>query len=175
MKKRILLSSIFFLAVSIGFYLIYSSEYVTGQATVKFKKQAPGDWFFQQRAYPLNDIPYEKYFAAIEEKKVMEQMDNPTSNVAWVPNGPYNIGGRITAIAVNPSNPNIIIIGAAAGGIFKSTNGGLNWSPKTDSWPSLSVGALVMHLRRRHFSKIAGVLGPHRKARQPKNEKHRQG
>ncbi len=72
-------------------------------------------------------------------------MDNPTSGLNWISKGPYNVGGRITAIAVNPSNPDIIIIGAAAGGIFKTTNGGMNWSAKTDEWPSLSIGSLVMH------------------------------
>lgn len=145
MNKRILVSTVLLLTVSIGIYISYGTNYETGQAILKVKKQAPGDWFYLQRAYPFGDIPYEKYFAAIEEKKVMEQTDNPTSQVAWVPNGPYNIGGRITAIAVNPSNPSIIIVGAAAGGIFKTTNGGVNWSAKTDNWPSLSVGALVMH------------------------------
>ena len=130
-----------------GLYLLLSGNFYNSpeEAFLKYKKNAPGDWFFYQRSYPLGDIPYEKYYAAMEEKKVMQQMDNPTSMLNWTPNGPYNIGGRITAIAVNPQNPNIIIAGAAAGGIFKTTNGGLNWTAKTDQWPSLSVGALVMH------------------------------
>lgn len=130
-----------------GLIFWFSGMFHSGSesATLKYKKNAPGDWFFYQRSYPEGDIPYDKYFRSMEEKKVMEQMDNPTSALNWTPNGPYNIGGRITAIAVNPSNPNIIIIGAAAGGIFKTTNGGGSWQAKTDEWPSLSVGALVMH------------------------------
>ncbi len=50
----------------------------------------------------------------------------------WKPLGPYNWTGtglgRINAIAVNPSNTNIIYVGAATGGIWKSTNGGSNWA-----------------------------------------------
>jgi len=114
------------------------------KSELRYKKKAPGDWFFYQRSFPLGDIPYEKFYEAMEEKKVLMEMDNLSSGMDWTPSGPYNIGGRITAIAVNPSNPDIIIIGAAAGGIFKTTNGGVNWSAKTDNWPSLSIGALVM-------------------------------
>ena len=133
--------------VIFGLYLFFTGYYNNSpeEASLKYKKNAPGDWFFYQRSYPLGDIPYEKFYQAMEEKKVMEQMDNPTSLLNWTAKGPYNIGGRITALAVNPVNPNIIIIGAAAGGIFKTTNGGINWSSKSDQWPSLSVGSLVMH------------------------------
>lgn len=50
----------------------------------------------------------------------------------WKPLGPYNLTGtglgRVNAIAVNPSNTNIIYLGAATGGIWKSTNGGSNWA-----------------------------------------------
>ena len=145
MKKLAVFLNIFFLILISSFLYLENNDINSGQAEKKYKKHAPGDWFFLQRAYPGNDIPYEKFFSAMEEKKIMMQMDNPSSSVSWTPSGPYNIGGRITAIAVNPLNPNIIIIGAAAGGIFKSTNGGVNWSARTDEWPSLSVGALIMH------------------------------
>ncbi len=145
MRKLLLAVPFLLFILGIGIFLLHDFENESAQAILKYKKNAPGDWFFIQRSYPTGDIPYDKYFNAMLEKKVMEQMDNPTSSLNWTPNGPYNIGGRITAIAVNPSNPNIIIIGAAAGGIFKTTNGGLNWSARTDDWPSLSVGALVMH------------------------------
>lgn len=145
MRKLILAIPSILVAAGIFLYFFGGPEgSSTEQAVRKFKKNAPGDYFFNQRAYPFGDIPYERFFGAMDEKKVMEQMDNPSSSVAWVPNGPYNIGGRITALAVNPSNPNIIILGAAAGGIFKSTNGGVNWVAKTDNWPSLSVGCLMM-------------------------------
>ncbi len=117
---------------------------ISEKGTLKYKKNAPGDWFMIQRSFPGNDIPYEKFFSAMEEKSIMMNMDNPSSLLPWTPCGPTNIGGRITAIAVNPSNPNIILIGAAAGGIFKSTNGGLNWTPKTDNRPSLSIGSMMM-------------------------------
>jgi photosystem II stability/assembly factor-like uncharacterized protein len=39
---------------------------------------------------------------------------------------------------------NLLYAGAAAGGVFKSTDLGNTWVPKTDFFPSLSVGALVI-------------------------------
>lgn len=145
MRKLIFILPSILVLIGIGLFLQNDHEIGSEQALLKYKKNAPGDWFFYQRSYPTGDIPYDKYFNAMQEKKVMQQMDNPSSALTWSPNGPYNIGGRITAIAVNPSNPNIIILGAAAGGIFKTTNGGLNWTAKTDEWPSLSVGSLIMN------------------------------
>ncbi len=50
----------------------------------------------------------------------------------WKPLGPFNYPGsglgRINAIAIHPTNTNIIYVGAATGGIWKSTNGGSNWA-----------------------------------------------
>jgi hypothetical protein len=41
--------------------------------------------------------------------------------------GPYT--GRIAALAVSPTNPNLIFAGAASGGVWRTTNGGTTWSP----------------------------------------------
>ena len=54
------------------------------------------------------------------------------------------VTGRVTAIVVDPTNTNIIYIGTAQGGVWKTTDGGLNWSPKTDNEVSLAIGALAM-------------------------------
>ncbi len=102
----------------------------------------PSDWFYLQRAYPGNELKYEKYFEAVEHVKKQKSKFNPLSEKEWIQVGPTNIGGRITTLDVVPSNPNVILIGAAAGGVFKSTDGGDSWQPKTDYYPSLSSGAL---------------------------------
>lgn len=65
-----------------------------------------------------------------------------------IPNGQtygtarVNVTGRITSIAVDPTNPQIIYVGAAQGGVWKTTNGGNHWRPLTDNQGSLSIGAL---------------------------------
>jgi len=54
------------------------------------------------------------------------------------------VTGRITAIVVDPVDTNIIYIGTAQGGVWKTTDGGLNWAPKSDNEVSLAIGALAM-------------------------------
>src|SRR6266849_3808927 len=54
------------------------------------------------------------------------------------------ISGRVTAIAVNPQNNDVVYLGAASGGIWKSTDGGASWTPLTDFQPSLATGSLAI-------------------------------
>ena len=55
-----------------------------------------------------------------------------------------DVSGRVTAIAVNPSNGNIAYAGTAGGGIWKTTDGGSHWTGLTDSQASLSIGAIAV-------------------------------
>ena len=43
--------------------------------------------------------------------------------------GPGGMSGRTTAIDVVHNNPNIIYIGTASGGIWRSKSGGISWEP----------------------------------------------
>jgi len=52
--------------------------------------------------------------------------------------------GRVTSIAVDLGNSNHIIIGANTGGVWKTTDGGNNWTVLTDNLSNLSVTALTM-------------------------------
>lgn len=58
--------------------------------------------------------------------------------------GPANMSGRITAIDAVETNPNLIFIGAASGGVWKSENGGTAWSPIFDDQPTQNIGALAI-------------------------------
>jgi hypothetical protein len=72
------------------------------------------------------------------------------NGTVWAPIGPSPIdetaiagitaNGQVTAIAINPNNPNIIYIGTAWGGVWLSRDGGLTWTPIFDKAPSLGVG-----------------------------------
>jgi hypothetical protein len=76
----------------------------------------------------------------------------PTLN--WTELGPKPIdyeywstgraSGRVSAIAVNPSNGDIAYIAAAGGGVWKTTNGGASWTVLTDGLSSVSSGALAL-------------------------------
>src|SRR6185436_12717280 len=52
--------------------------------------------------------------------------------------------GRVTAIAVDPRSNDVIYIGGADGGIWKTTDGGTTWTPLTDQEASLSTGAIAL-------------------------------
>lgn len=62
----------------------------------------------------------------------------------WTQQGPGNIGGRITALAVHPTNQNIIYLGFPNGGVFKTTNGGISWNPVFDDQVTLMIGAIAI-------------------------------
>lgn len=55
------------------------------------------------------------------------------------------VAGRISCIAVDPSNPNHVLCGAAAGGVWESFNRGNNWAPRTDYMPTMAVGAIAFN------------------------------
>jgi photosystem II stability/assembly factor-like uncharacterized protein len=58
--------------------------------------------------------------------------------------GPASMGGRIDDFAVVESNPDIIYVGAASGGVFKTQNGGTTWEPVFDSEATSTIGAITV-------------------------------
>ena len=58
--------------------------------------------------------------------------------------GPAGMSGRITAIDVVHSNPDIIYAGAASGGLWRSTGGGVDWEPLFDDQEVLSIGSIAI-------------------------------
>jgi hypothetical protein len=54
------------------------------------------------------------------------------------------VSGRVTAIAVHPANPNIIYVGAAQGGVYRSLDGGATWTPLMDNALTLAIGAITI-------------------------------
>ena len=59
--------------------------------------------------------------------------------------GPAGMSGRVTAIDVNLSNPDIIFIGTASGGVWKSESGGIRWEPVFDEAPVQAIGAIKIN------------------------------
>jgi photosystem II stability/assembly factor-like uncharacterized protein len=54
------------------------------------------------------------------------------------------VGNRVASIAGVPGDPSIYYAGAASGGIWKTTDGGLRWRPVSDSLPVTAIGALAV-------------------------------
>jgi len=58
--------------------------------------------------------------------------------------GPAGMSGRIGDIEAVASNPNIIYVGGATGGVWKSVNGGIAWKPIFDNQPASSIGNIAV-------------------------------
>ena len=77
---------------------------------------------------------------------------NDTSN--WTSLGPYSHTntaswssgqGRVNVVAVDPSNSSTYYVGTPAGGIWKSTDAGVNWQPLNDFLPQIGVSGIAIH------------------------------
>ena len=74
------------------------------------------------------------------------------STPVWTPLGPgcvihdagMTVAGRITDIAIDRDNPLIMYAGTPCGGIWKTTDGGLNWIPKGDTQETLGIGCITL-------------------------------
>jgi hypothetical protein len=91
--------------------------------------------------------------AIMKAKQQRESMigRNPGLNGAgitpssWTSRGPQNVGGRTLSLVINPANPNMMWAAAASGGIWFTSDGGVNWAPVNDFLPTLNANTLVMN------------------------------
>jgi photosystem II stability/assembly factor-like uncharacterized protein len=129
---------------------VYSEAPAEIQQTKPFIRQR---WFFEQRAYPNNFIPQDAYAnAMIQRDELRIQNADRMPAINWVSLGPTpgyyfsygNISSRVVTGAFHPTNPSTIYIGPANGGVWKSTDSGVNWTPLTDDQPSMSMGAIAI-------------------------------
>ena len=130
------------------------------------------EWFYGQRKFGLGYIPIGARARALEQRRrmqVQEQAARISSGIAstanvvstgaassttWTLLGPQplsttfgwgNTSGRVSALVVDPTNSSVVYLGAAQGGVWKSTNGGTSWTPLTDDQPSLAIGSLAIN------------------------------
>lgn len=61
----------------------------------------------------------------------------------WTAMGPGNIGGRLRAVAIHPTDTQKIWVGSVAGGIWATTNGGAYWAPVNDFMANLAVTSII--------------------------------
>ncbi len=164
MKKmfKILFPSIT-ISVLLIFAFVYASEHtniVTMEDYLQFKIEkkknakmnygSPDEamkWYMDQRKSATGSIPEnwrEEALQHIERYNTRPDNEDNSTALSWSEVGPGNIGGRVRAIVVHPSNASIIYIGAVGGGVWKTTNGGTSWTALKDQMENIAVCALVM-------------------------------
>ncbi len=65
----------------------------------------------------------------------------------WKPRGPFNVGGRTRALAIDLDNENVILAGGVSGGMWRSEDNGLTWVKTTGSSEIQSVTAIAQDPR----------------------------
>ena len=73
-------------------------------------------------------------------RPINESTDPILKPFRWRQIGPAVMGGRVDDIAVDESNPSVIYVGYATGGVWKTTNNGTTWGPIFDEYPVSSIG-----------------------------------
>lgn len=101
-------------------------------------EKSPHDFMFMQRAYPTGELMTSAYSEAIQWKK--QQTNRNNADAIWEFSGPLNVGGRISDIEIPIDAADTYYVGAASGGIFKTTDAGANWTPIFDEQEMLSIG-----------------------------------
>jgi len=114
------------------------------------KPSGRAKYFHDRVTFPGGEVPEGARVRAWKHMNNEMQMYAPsdkhsTHNVLeWRNVGPYNIGGRIIALAVNPLNSNTIFIGAAGGGIWRTRDEGETWRSVSDEFPTQAMGAMLI-------------------------------
>src|SRR5438270_9342969 len=83
--------------------------------------------------------------AAQPERVINAPQDPLLSTFRFRSIGPASMGGRIDDIAVSETDPNIIYVGYAVGGVFKSENNGTTFEPVFETYGTSSIGDIAIH------------------------------
>lgn len=115
---------------------------------------ARGGWELTRTADPLTgEIPAkmrrrELAFAATVPTVESRAFMRPTaSGYSWSSRGPYNVGGRTRALAVDITDSDIILAGGVTGGMWRTSDAGNSWTRTTSYGQSPSVSCVTQDRR----------------------------
>ena len=172
MKKSLLASYVFLVFVAYLSFVFFSKTYHVTEVKLNGLPYSSGNnddrnGRLEQEQMKLMDpvtkkIPngifkQEQEFAKTLPNKSIKRKgkyDNSIQSLTWTERGPNNIGGRTRALGIDVrtgTSPNITIIaGGVSGGIWKSTDDGLNWSLKTSPAQLHNATCIVQDTRSGH-------------------------
>ena len=147
-SRLLLITSCFCIIAGISLLIVsHQSNEIEKDAFSKFEPQRAAafkwsypdkDWNATEADAALNSV--RQYFEAQEVDDFSREISG-----SWRMEGPGNIGGRLNAIAQDPFDSNHILAGSAAGGLFGTNDGGVNWSSLTDDFARMAMGTIAFH------------------------------
>ncbi|MBB5958065.1 hypothetical protein FHS29_004673 [Saccharothrix tamanrassetensis] len=102
------------------------------------------EWFARQRIQPGSDVGANLAKARRQANSLRDGHSRGlTAQAAWQSIGP-SLGGRISDVAVDPTRPDTVYVGAASGGLWKSTDGGTTFGYAWQRDMPQSTGAVAV-------------------------------
>ncbi len=124
-------------------------DYEKGKGWKQYKRW---EYFWESRIDEHGNFPSSSQIhKSINQKTTLvkkHKNSNHSVSGPWTPLGPFNLSngqGRINVIEVDPTNPDVIYIGAPSGGLWKTTDAGNSWTPMTDHLPTVSVSGVAVN------------------------------
>jgi len=108
------------------------------------------DWFAAQRALPAGTSVRQagawarRQARGLEKDAMASAQGRQFLAAEWSNEGPFNIGGRLTDIAIPTDELNVLYVAAASGGLWRSEDAGITF---TSVWPdhfSQAIGAVAV-------------------------------
>jgi photosystem II stability/assembly factor-like uncharacterized protein len=96
-------------------------------------------WFIQSACHGKPDAQTDE----LEKWWASRTAGHGAVGLQWECVGPFNIAGRVVALLVHPGDPQTLYAGAAAGGVWRSHDGGLHWESCWPAWCNPNIGALA--------------------------------
>ena len=123
-----------------GYYMLNGDK----QKAYGWKQFRRWEWFWESRVDPVTGAFPEKsalevFIAFNEGRSIDSNSGNWTSMGPSSTSGGYAGLGRLNCIGFHPTDDDTFYVGAAAGGVWKTTDGGSNWSPISDDIAALGI------------------------------------
>lgn len=133
----------FFCSLAVGMLLVWFGTNYKKVGDLKpdsIAAKADFSWWKMQLQDPATgDVPATVRKSDLDFVSQNFPQGSRTSELVWKNIGPYNIGGRTRALAIDRSEPSRLLAGAASGGIFLSENEGKSWEKVTTHEHNLSI------------------------------------
>lgn len=132
-----------------GFYYDQNGNKIKAAGWKQFKRW---EWFWEQRVDPItgNFPQFDAIDMQFQYYNPPQELPSGLNTASWTSTGPvsstggYAGVGRLNCIAFHPSDNNTFWVGAASGGIWKTTNGGTSWTVLNNGTGVLAVSDIIV-------------------------------